>query len=368
LRTHDSFLGRLLRYAPRPGRVPAEDFLTEALAGLLIADPELVSAIFGTATTFDSDCSSDLVVDTQFSLETGRPDLVLSWDRQPRLIVENKLAASFTYGRPTVPGDNDSKDTPSSTPDVLDGAPYIHQLQRYTESIERNGWPAKLLLLSQWPREDIPDAVRKNSAFAGNIAWYQIFDALRKRTRWSSDKSRILCREMTLLLEDLGMTPPTPLRFGDGAVFHNCFELKGRMAAILEQSVSQLRNRFVVDTKKGTSGNYYEWWSITHGDLELDLGLLAGARTEDNAPIWPILHIRPDPPATVKNDAVLALSAGPPETTERGWQGKAVYPTNEQMSTFLGAWDWAEQTSVFNAIVNGWFEKLAAKGLLAKKL
>jgi len=101
-----SLYGRLFKYSQRSTRSPKEDFLTEALAGLLEIvirhhSPEIIKQLFvpdALKDAWDKSSASinSLHIDTQPWIdENSRPDIVVYGDGNPLIVIENKISARF---------------------------------------------------------------------------------------------------------------------------------------------------------------------------------------------------------------------------------------------------------------------------------
>jgi hypothetical protein len=174
-------------------------------------------------------------------------------------------------------------------------------------------------------------------------------------------------------MEDLKMTPTQPLRFGDGQAYWACQQVMDKMAALLERMSTELPKEFKVRVSSGRDGRAYCYAVVALPNVTFDVGLIFGDEGEPNHPIWPVIHVRPEVPREgdaaahaverAKAHEILATQfnrLGP------GWPGQSALPSHDEMSRFLGAWEWEQQVSEFLAIVRGWFEKLGGARIVER--
>ena len=80
-------------------------------------------------------------------------------------------------------------------------------------------------------------------------------------------------------------------------------------------------------------------------------------------PILPVLLIRSESIRAVAAQEVLAAE----DPGDTAWPGKWKRPDTQQLSRFLNATDWKEQSTELRSIVLGWFETLAQEGLMKRR-
>jgi len=302
-------------------------------------------------------------------MQKGRPDLVVLVGGQPRLVIESKFGAGFTGGHVVEATSDDQQVVDSGDGEA---AQVQSQIPRYIGEIRESGWPARVLLISLWPR--VLAGLETEPLYLGNMLWSDVYTALRQSNAGTEERARVLRLELLALMEDLGMTETQPLRLGDGQAFWNYQKVMDRMAALMERMREALSAEFDVEILMGKPGKTYCYCFAGVGNIIIDFGLIAGVANEPNCPIWPIIHVRPHPTpnadakahAVDKENAHRALAC---ETDSPGpaWPGQCAYSTTAELSRFLGAWDWEEQASQLLSIQRGWFQKLAAAGLLRHK-
>jgi hypothetical protein len=164
-------------------------------------------------------------------------------------------------------------------------------------------------------------------------------------------------------MEDLGMTSPTPFRFGDAQITHRYLELLNGMKVLIDEVVRALMAEYDLETSRPSVGDHYAWQDVVAGDLKLGIGIISAARNEENGPLWPFLYVYP---GTARSSAAeTALGAVDSEIAK--WPGKCAYPERDQLKPFHSAWDWAEQIRAAKALWGAWFAALCAAKLVGRK-
>jgi hypothetical protein len=174
-------------------------------------------------------------------------------------------------------------------------------------------------------------------------------------------------------MEDLGMTPTQPLRFGDGQAFWAYQEVMQRMSTLLDRVATEISKEYKVNAAKERDGKAYTYFKVALPNLVIDFGLIFGDREETNNPVWPFIHVRPEVPTggdaalhvDLKKRAHEALAANF-NGLGSGWPGQTAIPTHDEMGRFLGAWEWEQQVSECLVIIRGWFEKLVGAELIER--
>jgi hypothetical protein len=365
-----SFLSPLLRYAPRPGRLALEDFFTEAFAGILRADSRLLPAILrhgeghpqrAIRAGCDLRAQDPVTIRTQYWMSrTCKPDLVVFLAGEPQLIVESKFGAGFTgdgqaLAEPDSPAGENSVREPTEVDCVSS------QIPRYVKEVKRQGGTTRVLLISLWPRE-IPEPVDP-TVYLGNLLWSDVHSALAGIPTCDDERSRVLLSELLMLMEELKMTELEPLRFGDGESYWAFQNVRRRMGELVDRVAAVIPKEFDVECSRAKPGQSYWYCEIKHGELMLDIGVIVCDQGERNAPVWPVVHVRPGYKNAEQAHAALAVTR---ENIHPNWPGKCALPSFEQLSRFLGPWEWEQQVAELLAIVRGWLDGLVKAGLTTR--
>lgn len=177
-------LARLFKYRPEPGRSPAENFFTEALAGVLEASDDLSEAFV--QRIIDQRVQSPRV-ETQKSVQkVGQFDVWLEAQdesgQQHLIVIENKIGA---------PAD----------PSQL--ARYADYLATQTHAASRT-----LLYVSLHSRSDFRNSVDQPSVEFRECRWFEIYDWLKdwiQNTDPESTRISVLAQELLDLMEEWNM-------------------------------------------------------------------------------------------------------------------------------------------------------------------
>ncbi|MYH14289.1 MAG: hypothetical protein F4149_03835 [Gammaproteobacteria bacterium] len=298
-----SLFGRLFRYRATEGKSPREDFLTEALAGLL--ENSLLLRVAFVKRFVDCDVET-VSVETQKSAGSyGRLDLWLevrecSGDRHV-VVFENKIGAPEGDGQ-------------------------LQSYERYLREHHKQAKSRTLIYLTPYTPSDFqPD--EKLVVFR-NLWWYQVFDWMKG---WAQEPGAeagpvALVKELLALMEEWDLTNELNASDLAAAVAYRNRGVEQRMTSILRE---------VEDTckVKGKWGHYdrgaYSQSSWTDDDEHtyLEFGY-EFSREDEN---WSVssLHL-PSAFFAVKGDGVEQLSGlssdsgwnDPPESWSRGDQAK----------------------------------------------
>jgi hypothetical protein len=348
-----SFLYPLIHYTPRPGRTPREDFFTEAFAGVMRLDPRILTRIVElaqdaapstelAAERWSLDPEVDYEISTQYVLPNGRrPDLVVLQHGDPRLLIENKMGAAFTYreGDETQPGE---------------------QVPHYIQEAKR--WPeCRVLLISLYPRRI---GEHERGRYLGNLLWGDVYEALRTMEDMDDPRADILRREVVRLMEDLDMTMPAPFRLGDSKVYYSYKSLMDRFVHLLDAVIVKIAQEFGTDSSgTGSTARWYVDRCLTTNNPKITIGLMFSDKSDTNLPILPYLFVRAsDDQQTTQAIEVLHLKNQ--ESKYTNFPGYLTFPNEEQLKKFHNARQWKEQVDVAYEIWCAWLEKLKEKDLL----
>ena len=171
------FLGRLFQYRATERKSPAEDFFTEAFAGVLSADDGETAAAFASWLTERNFRRARVV--TQKVVDEGRLDMELVAEdgdgRQHLIVVENKLGAKE--------GDN--------------------QLPRYQSYLDSQVAESRTLVyLTRGEARDLPGS---ESVCFRNRHWCDVYEWLAAWVEGCSERPGVLARELLTLMEEWGM-------------------------------------------------------------------------------------------------------------------------------------------------------------------
>lgn len=352
-------LARLVSYSPSPAKTQVENFLTETFAFILERHPQILGhalAVAGNRGRLRGklpslDCAQGISVRTQASFEDrfGRPDmLVFTDDGHPRLVIENKLDAGFTWREvgpeESAPSDGDS------TPSTLKS-----QLENYLELVRHRGWDAQVLLLSTSPR-DLPVAVTSSPGYLGNMLWRDVFEATAVFQRQASDA---LVDQFLLLMEELKMKDPTPIYPCEASVYHEYTALQARATLLVDRVADALAGRFGFTKQNRESKHNYAYRMLVKGDLQLFLSFFFANSDPNEPPDLLSLAVLGDSDLAKKAARVLACSGN-----REGWSGRFTYMSSDQKKRLISQLEWEEQVEAATQIALEWMKALADERIL----
>jgi hypothetical protein len=357
------FLYRLLNYTPRMGRIPREDFFTEALAGYLNAVPSALTAILcspklpGKLVEVITETGGKLEFSTQAPWGAfGRPDIVVSTSNRPVLVIECKLGASFTETVLRTPREENNGD---------DSSELVAQIPKYCSKVLKEGWKAKVVVFSLVSREaEVLPTIKgeHRDVYAGNILWSDVHKALCHLRTAETSVPEVLTELLIDLMECMGMKEKEPLGLDCVAPYYIYKEALATLAVLLENVGHNLMEDFECKLLGGKSASWYVHRDLAFGD-DLCLGLYI--EFEDagkDVPVWPMLYVEPDYPKA--SDALNHLDH---EVHDPKWQGRVVYPEAEEVVKMLEATSWQEQVTVTTQIFKDWLNRLADRGVVARR-
>ena len=357
------FLTRLLKYAPRKGRTPREDFFTEALAGYFRVVPSALNRVLAAGVQAEKLTTelwfepAHLRFDTQTSWgEHGRPDLIVSSGGEPVLIIECKQGAAFTESKLSgSEGDENGGETHH----------VVKQIPKYCEYVRSMRVRAKVLVLSLAPRHrevlsDLKDELRE--IYVGNLLWSDVYGVLRASEVAPTAVGAVLTELIINLMEDLEMPQPAPLNCHSVEPYHAYRKTLATMGRLLDEVLAAVALDYQFEPVSGKNGSWYVHKDLQFGD-DLCLGFyLEFENVGKKVPLWPMMYVEP---GYARTDDALELL--PHEDHEQGWPGKVVYPEQGAVMDMLEASTWQEQVAGAAAIYAGWLEPLAKGGLVRRR-
>lgn len=362
------FLHRLLKYAPRKGRTPREDFFTEALTGYLNVVPQAFPVIieYGRKRR-DLDFSvggggKDLRFETQQSWPGhGRPDLVVCGpDDEVVCVVECKMGAPFTARKRTGSGSLGSGDDKPEK-----------QVPGYCQAILEEGHEAKVVLISLVLRErEVLEELSKEQRpfYAGNMLWGDVHDAL-LHTEISLEGIAAALHTLVLnLMEDMGMTEPDKLNKEHGRAYLPYSKALVSMERMVQEVAEQLESAWgfrVASLEKRSA-----WYRCQNVEFGKSLGIgFCMEFDEDNEdiPLWPYVYVVDGYTKTQKAIDLLTKKHGKKNVDSDYWSGLCVYPKQGDMPRFFEATDFASQVSEFVKFGDAVLKELESADIVRRK-
>jgi hypothetical protein len=200
--------------------------------------------------------------------------------------------------------------------------------------------------------------------FLGNLLWSDVHKVLRDEPGMPQGEANVIRRMLVELMEDLNMTEPIPLTYGDSELYYRWQAVLERMREAINAIVDRLAVAFVVSPKKQSLGQWFAYREIEVKQFVLAPSLHISHPGSDRGAIWPCLYVRTEGLAFAKIvQEVLELRSEPVE----GWDGTALWPAETDTARIMGSWDWNSQLHLLTELYEGWFSKLAERGLVQRK-
>ena len=357
------YLYRLLKYAPRKNRTPREDFFTEALAGYLRVFPDALDAIVkvgresGKLALGQGYKGGPLEFKTQRCWRKyGRPDIIVYSGEQPVLVIECKIGASFTETSSRIQEDEaEGEDLPAG----------VKQIPKYCAKILKEGWGAKVVVVSQVPRDaEVVNELEEEyrNIYIGNLLWSDVHKALCAARGAETTVDSVLAELLIDLMEDMGMKERNPLTAGSVEPYYAYRETLATMGLLLDEVAHELMKRFDCRSLGGTNSSWYVWRNLSFGE-DVCLGLyLEFDDAGERVPIWPMLYVEPDCANTAGVLHHLEYEEHDPK-----WEGKVVYSGSEEALEMLRASSWQEQVVAATSIFRVWLDHLAGQGQIRRR-
>lgn len=212
-----SLFARLFKYRPSEGRSPQEDFLTEALAGVLESSFPLRAAFVNWLVECDLDFER-VRVETQKSAGSyGRLDLWLEAQERSGerhvVVFENKIEAPEGEG----------------------------QLQSYERYLGERPEPWKSRTLIYLTRHTRSDSPRGDQSVAfQNLRWFEVFHWFKAWTKGPDTEARLLVNELLDLMEEWNLTMELNANDLAAALVHRS-SVEQRMVSLLNEVWSVCR-------------------------------------------------------------------------------------------------------------------------------
>lgn len=356
-------LHKLLKQGPNSNRTPRENFFTEVFAGYLSLYPAALRTILDhaeLAVDVSEDTSAELEVKTQRNWGPwGRPDVVVFHNGVPILAIECKMGAGFTESDqvPSGDGEDNSEDVGS-----------IHQIPKYCAKLRDENWPARVLVISERPRDAEVRAALKDSTvdfsdyYAGNLLWSGVYKALSSLRSDQPSVESVVLELLLDLMEDMGMKEPTPLNSDVALAYEAYMNARSTMQALLDRVSEICCREFKCEpsSRRMAADFVYKYMDFGQGNL---LGMyLEFEDPEKEVSVWPMLHVDSRHSQAEAVEEYLKCVEH-----ESRWNGKVCYPPVEAVVEMLEAGDWDDQISKAWKIFSAWLNTLADEGLIERR-
>ncbi|HVA51226.1 MAG TPA: hypothetical protein VNH11_33095 [Pirellulales bacterium] len=230
---------RLFRYRPRPDRTPAEDFVTEAYASVLLSDKNAAAMVL--KDLFQRSMTANFKLQTQQPVESDRPDMKFE-DADNLVFQENKVESPFD----------------------------AEQVARYQERIAKLAGGRKTLVVScTW----LPSDAATDAPHFLPIRWSDVYQAIKNHLADVDQSRRWFWSAFLAFLRERRMEPFSGIQVKWVDALRDVEQLRVRAWQLLELIKSHFESKYNVQTEDTGASKAYRSiskWCFSTGNLRFE--------------------------------------------------------------------------------------------------